>query len=261
MNSESITHKLAGLPVPQVRYFDSIGSTNAEALEWIKAGAADGCLVVADQQSEGRGRLGRRWVTRAGSALAFSLILKPAPEEAEHLGLFTALGALAISQALEDELNLRSAIKWPNDVLLQGRKCAGILTEADWSGERVDGVVIGIGINIGPDAVPPADQLLYPAISVEEAAGQSIDRLDMLRAVLAALFQWRKQIGEPAFLQAWRIRLAFLGAWVQIQEAAKGSPQIIGQITGLAADGSLLLRDEAGQSLTVSTGDVHLRPV
>ncbi len=253
--------KLSGLPVPQVRYFDTTGSTNAEALDWAASGAEDGCLVIADQQTQGRGRLGRRWITQPGSALAFSLILRPGKEEAQHLGLFTALGALAVSQALEDSLRLRSAIKWPNDVLLQGRKCAGILAEADWSGERLDGVVIGIGINIGASAVPPAEALLYPATSVEEAAGQEVDRLEMLRAVIEALFAWRKQMGNPSFLEAWQLRLAFLGVWVQIQESAEGSKRIIGQISGLAADGSLLLRDEAGQTLTISTGDVHLRPV
>ncbi|MEN4100610.1 MAG: biotin--[acetyl-CoA-carboxylase] ligase, partial [Anaerolineaceae bacterium] len=118
---------LAGLPVSELRYFDSIGSTNDEALRWAEQGAPDAALVVADTQTAGRGRMDRRWVTRPGVALAFSLALRPTPVEASALGLFSPLGALAVAAALRENYGLLAEVKWPNDVLLERRKCCGIL--------------------------------------------------------------------------------------------------------------------------------------
>lgn len=261
MDGSTISSVLDGLPIPQFRYFESIGSTNDEALEWASSGAADGCLVIADLQTQGRGRLGRRWVTHPGGALAFSLILRPRPEELEHLGYFAALGAVSICQALEASLGTVPQIKWPNDVLLERRKAAGILVEAAWLGDRLEGVVIGIGLNVRPDAVPPADQLLFPAISVEEAAGRPVDRLPLLRDILRSMFAWREGMASARFREEWENRLAFRGEWVQIQESAAGSPPIVGQVTGLDGDGSLLLRSSSGEDITIAVGDVHLRPM
>src|SRR5512142_3320319 len=139
MDVDRLRSHLSGLPVAHIRCFDTVGSTNDEALAWAAAGAQDGCLVVADQQTLGRGRLNRRWITRPGAALAFSLIFQPGPEEIERMGFFSPLGALAISQALEEKLGLSPEIKWPNDVLLMGRKTAGILVEAAWMGTRLQG--------------------------------------------------------------------------------------------------------------------------
>lgn len=260
MDETAIQNILAGLPVPQVRYFDSIGSTNNEAMELALKGAEEGSLVAADLQTQGRGRLGRRWITRPGAALAFSVILRPTAPEIERLALFTALGGLAVAQAVEESLGLSCLVKWPNDVLLGGRKCAGILTEAAWSGERMEGVVVGIGVNVSPEAVPPPGEVIFPATSVENAAGRPVKREELLREIVKALFYWRGKIHEASFLQAWQGRLAYLGAWVQIQEATAGSSPVVGQVLGLAPDGGLLLRGENGKEMTISTGDVHLRP-
>jgi BirA family transcriptional regulator, biotin operon repressor / biotin---[acetyl-CoA-carboxylase] ligase len=252
-----LTSLFTGLPVPQIRCFDSIGSTNDEALAWITAGANDGCLVAAEQQTLGRGRLNRRWITRPGAALAFSVILLPAPEEIEHLGFFSPLGALAISQALENLHGLAPLIKWPNDVLLEGHKVAGILLEVAWLGDQIQGMVIGIGLNVTAAAVPPANELLFPATSVEEAAGHSIDRLVLLREIVRCLFEWRSKLMKPEFHQAWEQRLAFKDQWVRI-EGTHQQP-IIGQVLGIDRSGELLLRGSAGDTIKVTVGDVHLR--
>lgn len=261
MNISSLREQLNSLPIPEVRYFDTIGSTNDEALAWALTGAADGCLVVADQQTQGRGRMGRQWITHPGAALAFSLILDPKPQEVQNIGFFSPLGALAISQALEELLGLQPAIKWPNDVLLNRKKTAGILVEAGWQGDTLQGVVIGIGINITSEAVPTADQVLFPATSVEQAAGKAVDRWELLRAILKGMFSWRKRLQSEAFFRAWQDRLAFKGEWVRIEQAT-GSPHttaLHGQVTGLDSSGSLLLRTETGEVVAVSVGDVHLR--
>jgi BirA family biotin operon repressor/biotin-[acetyl-CoA-carboxylase] ligase len=261
MNVTKISSRLAGLPVTQIRYFDVIGSTNDEALRWAEAGTADGCLVVADQQTQARGRLGRRWVTNPGAALAFSLILHPTPNEQAKISFFSPLGALAICQALESIPGLAVLIKWPNDVLIQRKKTAGILVEAAWLGDRIQSLVIGIGINIAPAAVPPAGEILFPATSVEEAAGIKIDRLDLLRAILQGIFYWRAKINEDAFHAAWEQRLAFKGEWVKVEEASgsDGHAPIIGQVTGLDEVGNLILHTSSGENLPIAVGDLHLR--
>lgn len=257
MDVDTLRDRLNDLPIPQIRAFDIIGSTNDESLAWAAQGAEDGCLVVADQQTQGRGRFRRRWVTIPGAALAFSLILRPTPAELPHIGFFSPLGALAISQALEATCGLEALIKWPNDVLLQRRKAAGILVEAAWMGDQAQAVVIGIGVNVAPEAVPPADELLFPAISVAEAAGKPVDRVELLRNILQSLFVWRSRLGSPSFRQAWEDRLAFRGEWVQID--GSGAEAVTGQIIGLDDTGNLLLRNAAEETIAVAVGDVHLR--
>jgi BirA family biotin operon repressor/biotin-[acetyl-CoA-carboxylase] ligase len=263
MDEHALKISLAGLPIPHIRYFDVIGSTNDEALAWLSkdasaGGAEDGCLVVADRQYSGRGRLDRHWVTRPGSSLAFSLILRPSPAEVERLAYFSPLGALAICQALES-LGLAPLIKWPNDVLLKRRKAAGILVEVAWLGNQLQGIVVGIGLNVATASVPPTDQLLFPAISVEEAAGQPVERSDLLQAILTNIFAWRARLFDPSFLQGWEQRLAFRGEWVRLEET--GREALTGQVIGIDSNGSLLLHAQSGEIEVVTVGDVHLRPI
>ena len=258
MNEHSLRLSLAGLPIPTIRYFDQIGSTNDEALEWAEADARDGALVVADTQMNGRGRLGRKWVTEAGMGLAFSLILRPAPWEIERIGLLSPLGALAVSQALEMGYGLTPQIKWPNDVLLNGLKVCGILLEASWLGDRLQAVVIGIGINVMQKAVPPPETLLFPATSLEEATGQPVAREELLRLTLQALFDWRQRIASDQFLQAWGKRLAYLGEGVRVENG--GGDALSGTVLGVDRIGNLRLRAATGEEIRVTAGDVHLRP-
>jgi BirA family transcriptional regulator, biotin operon repressor / biotin---[acetyl-CoA-carboxylase] ligase len=263
MNVATITQRLAGLPIPQIRYFDEIGSTNDEALRWAASGADDGCLVIADQQTRGRGRLGRSWMTNPGAALAFSLIMRPHPDEQAYSGFFTALGALAVCQGLETALGASAQIKWPNDVILARKKTAGILVEASWMSEQMQSVVIGIGVNITAAAIPPEHKLLFPATSVEQSTGQSVERIDLLRDILQGFLVWRAQLPLGAIRAAWEERLAFRNEWVDIEEAASsaGKAALTGQIIGLDDSGSLLLRSAAGTVIQVAAGDVHLRLV
>lgn len=263
MDVDALSSQLTGLPIPQIQYHPVIGSTNDAALRWANEGAVDGCLVAADQQTHGRGRLGRQWITRPGSALAFSLIFRPTPAEQERISLFSGLGALAISQALEETLHLAPEIKWPNDILIDRRKAAGVLVEAAWQGEQIQGLVIGIGVNVAEDAVPSASELMFPATSVETHTGQMVDRWKLLHSILRALFHWRSQITEQTFYQAWERRLAFKGEWVQIEGAAspkQGEP-LTGLVSGIDKTGNLILQTGPAKTVLVSAGDVHLRAV
>lgn len=259
MEHSTLENTLIGLPIARLRFFETIGSTNDEALAWAAAGAADGCLVFANQQDKGRGRFQRRWITQPGASLAFSLILQPTAPERETLGLFSALGALGICQALEDLYGLHPEIKWPNDVLLNRRKTAGILAETAWLGNHLQGVVIGIGLNLSAEGVPPDDEVLYPATSVAQAAGQTVDAYALLRAVLQGVFTWRALLGQDAFFQAWQKRLAFRGEMVRIEET--GGAPVSGTLVGIDSSGALRLHTSTGELVNVMVGDVHLRPI
>lgn len=256
MNASLLRTRLAGLPITQIRWFDEVGSTNDQALAWALEDAPDGALVAADSQHQGRGRFDRKWETYPGAALAFSLIFRPNTLEQSHLALFSPLGALAVRQALE-KYGLQAEIKWPNDILIARCKVSGILAEAVWQGQQVQSVVLGIGINVMPEAVPKSGESLFPAGSIEEALGHPVDRFDLLRSVLAAVFEWRQKLDHPEFHAAWKSALAFQGEMVQIE--VSGSPPLVGRLEGIDQNGSLILRLSDGQMTSVMVGDVHLR--
>lgn len=257
MNQNTLKKALAKLPLGDVRYFDSIGSTNNEALAWATSGAKDLSLVIADEQTAGRGRLDRKWFTPKGTALAFSLILRPTAAEKPHLTRTVGLAALAVADSLRAR-ELVAQIKWPNDVLLNGRKVAGILIESVWSGEEVDYLVIGIGMNVLKSAAPPAELLQFPATSLEESLGSTVEREAVLRDILAGIIALRPHLGTDSFIASWEKALAFRGEQVQVEEGSGTS--IIGKLLGLEPDGSLRLSNESGKSVTVRFGDVRLRP-
>ena len=257
MNQNELKKALAKLPLGDVRYFDSIGSTNNEALAWATGGAKDLSLVIADEQTAGRGRLDRKWFTPKGTALAVSLILRLTPAEKPYLTRVVGLAALAVADALRTR-GLNAQIKWPNDVLLNGRKLTGILVESVWSGEDVDCVVVGIGMNVLKEAVPSADLLLFPATSLEEVLGSTVQREIVLHDILAGIIALRPHLGSDAFIASWEKVLAFRGEQVQAEQG-DGS-MLTGKLLGLEPDGSLKLSDETGNSITVRFGDVRLRP-
>jgi len=258
MNQNQIKKSLSKLTLGEIKYFDSIGSTNDEALAWAAADAPDLSIIIADEQTAGRGRLDRKWFTPQGTALAFSLILRPSKEEKPHLARTVGLAALAVAEPLQ-KLGLPAQIKWPNDVLIAGRKVCGILIESVWSGEDVDCVVIGIGVNVLSGSVPPAESLLFPATSLEEELSDPPERLEILHDILDALINIRQKITSDEFISEWENLLAFRGQLVQVE--TNSAPTTVGSLTGLESDGSLQLRNEHGESITVRFGDVRLRPL
>jgi BirA family transcriptional regulator, biotin operon repressor / biotin---[acetyl-CoA-carboxylase] ligase len=280
MDQKTLQSRLAGLNLSEVRFYPCLGSSNDEAACWAEQGAADMSLVVAGEQTAGRGQAGRKWITPPDSGIAFSLILRLAEREQVSYALprLTALGAMAVADALESHFGLPALIKWPNDVLVQRRKVAGVLAEAQWTGGTLAALILGIGINVAPESVREASrsetQLRFAATSVEEMLGKPVDRLDLLYAVLQKLVEWRRRLPSPEFLLAWEESLAFRGEWVQIypgeSRGKDGLPSGLegqapglqeGQIIGLAPDGCLQLRTRSGETVTVRVGEVRLLPV
>ncbi len=258
MDEEEIRAELRELPVPDVAWFPTLDSTNAYALDWAARGALDGSLVAADEQKSGRGRLSRKWVTNPGSALAFSLILRPTAAEREQASLFSPLGALGVASAFR-ALGLSPQIKWPNDVLLLGLKVCGVLAESVWMGDGLDALVLGIGVNVAPTSVPPAEELLFPAGCVETVLGQPVRRTRLLAEILRSIFSWRARLGAPEFLQAWQSQLAFSGETVRV--ALGQGESMTGVLLGVDSRGALRLRLADGNISTLLAGDVSLRPL
>jgi BirA family biotin operon repressor/biotin-[acetyl-CoA-carboxylase] ligase len=268
MDLEGIQRALSHLPLGPVQFYQQTGSTNEDASRWAQVGAPDLALVIAEEQTQGRGRLERRWFTPPGAALALSLVLRPdkilvAASQPQALARLTALGALAVCSALKDisQGDLRPEIKWPNDVLLKRRKTAGILVEAAWEGEHFTAAVLGIGINVSSQSVPPADKLMFPASCVEADLGRSVKRLDLLGVVLERVLFWRARFNSNEFFRAWQEQLAFKGEWVQIsRHDLSGTSMSEARLLGLRANGELELIDRDGEVFALQTGEVTLRP-
>lgn len=276
MDQETLTRALAGLPLGLLQYYPRIGSTNDEALSLAHMQCPDFSLVVADEQTAGRGRLNRRWYTFPGTALAFSLVLLPnATWMQTHeltaetfLPRLTALGTLAVCQALEERYHLAARIKWPNDVLVDRRKLAGVLVESTWEGEQIKAVVLGIGLNIASNSVPSSEEQLFPATSLADCLTASIaeaERLALLRVIIERIREWRGRISGVEFIQAWQTKLAFLDEWIWIVPAQArtdhSSYAVKGRILGLEVDGRLRVEDETGVIRKYIAAEIHLRPL
>lgn len=257
MDKSQLEKALSSLPLGGLRYFESITSTNDEALIWASQGASDLSLTVAEEQTAGRGRSKRKWFTAPGSALAFSLILRPSLAELTHPARITGLGALALADSLRT-LGLQAEIKWPNDVLINGRKTAGILVESDWFGETLKAAVLGIGVNILKGSIPPADDMLFPPTSIEHELGRSLDRIEILKGIISAIIKWRKILGEDRFVRSWEDALAYRGEQIQVVRDHKMT--LTGKAIGLELDGSLVIRSPDGNLQKIEFGELHLRP-
>lgn len=238
------------------RFHEQVGSTNDLAQQWALDGAPAGAVVVAEEQVAGRGRFGRTWLAPAGTALLFSVILRP-QIRAERLARLTMVGAVAVAETVMGMAPGQVRLKWPNDVWLAGHKVAGILPEAIWLGSDLQAIVLGIGVNVSMDFAGTA--LADSATSIETVTGQHVDRAALLAAILGRIDAWTARLEEPALLETWRGWLATLGR--RVTATAPGE-QIDEQISGEALDvddsGALLLRVDDGSVRRIVSGEVTL---
>ncbi|MFL7890816.1 MAG: biotin--[acetyl-CoA-carboxylase] ligase [Anaerolineales bacterium] len=259
MDQQTLQVQLKDLPLGSVGYFPVLESTNTEALRRIEDGAPHLSLIVADEQTSGRGRRGRKWYTLPGSALAFSLILRAEESRPISASRLTGIGALAVCDTLQNIYDLPAKIKWPNDVLVFGSKLAGVLVEAQWQGDKVSSAVVGIGINVARKSVPSQGDLDLPATSVETAAGKPVDRWKLLRQVLLSFLERMPQLELDEFIQSWEAYLAYRGQMVQLIE--EGVEPITGLLLGLNREGLLRLKLPGEEMLIFQAGDLKLRQV
>lgn len=243
--SEQLARSLQDRPF---RSFEQIGSTNDEALSWAQDGAPAGAVVIADEQTRGRGRQGRTWVAPPGTSVMLSVVLRP---RAEDLSRLTMLGAVAVSDTLIALGVGGVTIKWPNDVRVGGLKICGVLPETAWVNDRLAGVVLGIGLNVGVDFT--GTPLQDTATSIDSALGHPVDRLDVLARLLGAVDDWSEHLGSEALFEVWRGRLDTLGRAVRIDN---GGGMVEGVAERVDEQGALWVRGTDGVLRRVVAGDL-----
>lgn len=226
-----------------IHRFDVLDSTQSLLARWAREGAPEGTVVVAEHQTDGRGRRGGAWWDAPGESLLMSVLLRPAVV-AGRAAQLSPVAAVAVSDALASAAGVTARIRWPNDVLVDARKICGILPDAVCGADgRVEHVVLGIGINIGQRAFPP--ELAGQATSLRLVAGRAPDRAQVEAAVLAALearyTAWLSG-GFAALREVWRARSSTLGARVALPDGGHGVAVDIGE------DGALLV-DAGGEEL------------
>lgn len=257
MDEAELRRLLQNIPLRGIRYRETMTSTNDEALEWLEQGAPDACLVLANNQTKGRGRMERQWVSISEASLTFSLIVQPKTIMKALIPFYAPLSGLVICKALEQHVGLSPQMKWPNDVLLQGKKTAGVLTEAVWNESDCKGVVIGIGLNVAPVSVSDGGDFSLPVTSINEVAGREIDRWHLLFWILDTFFRERSEIGSETFFREWEHHLAYRGEKVSIIPPA-GIP-FTGKMLGINQNGDLRVELDDGTTKEIAAGDVHLR--
>lgn len=240
-----------------IHHFDLISSTNDLAKELGAQGAPEGALVVAEAQSAGRGRLGRSWQSPPGVGLYVSLLLRPPlpPEEMPQITLTTAVAGV---RALKRTAGLTPEIKWPNDLLLHGKKAGGILTEMETESDRIRYLVLGWGLNVNNPDFPP--ELISTATSLRLATGRTFSRVAILRAWLEELESLYERFlaGDfPRILQEWKQHAVTLGREVEVLQGAR---RLRGQAVDVDGDGALLLKQPSGEIIRVTSGEIAPDP-
>jgi BirA family biotin operon repressor/biotin-[acetyl-CoA-carboxylase] ligase len=240
----------------KIHLFETVDSTNTKAYEFALRGAGEGEVVVAESQKKGRGRLGREWFSPPFSNLYLSVILRPKipPHQAS---LITLMAAVATAEALRKFSGLDPRIKWPNDVLLNDRKVAGLLNEIHSEPDRIHFVILGIGINLNMDTPMVSKEIRSRATSLKIETGQTVSRKAFLKTLLEELETWYEvflEEGGTIILNAWRDRARIQGKQVNVTSFGE---MLRGVAIDVDSDGALILETETGERKRVVAGDVE----
>ena len=253
LSPASITSNLETRFIGQrVIYYPRLASTMEVAKQEVQQGATEGTVVIADEQTAGKGRLKRVWLSPKGN-IALSIILHPS---VAHLPSLIMLASLAVIHSIEAVTGLKSQIKWPNDVLINGRKVCGILIESEVQGNIVNYAIIGIGINVNL-RLTDFPEIRLTATSLSDELGKSVACLSVVRYLLVDMerLYLALQAGESIY-EEWRDSLVTLGRMVRVES---GETTYEGVAESVAKDGSLLLRHSDGSLAKIVTGDATLR--
>ena len=238
----------------RVSYYPRLSSTMEVAREEVRQRVPEGTVVIADEQSAGKGRLNRVWLSPAGS-LSLSIVLYPGMV---YLPSLIMVASLAVVHAIKEVTGLCSQIKWPNDILVNGKKVCGILIESGVRASSVDYAIIGIGINVNLKVSDFTDSSAQ-ATSLSDELGRDVSRLELLKRLLVEVENLYLSLpaGESVYRE-WRDRLVTLGKKVRV---SSGEATYDGIAESVASDGSLLLRGLDGRLSRISAGDVTLRDI
>lgn len=241
----------------EIRYIPQTDSTNNEGKKIAGEGCREGTIILAEEQLGGRGRLARGWFSPAGKGIWLSVVLRPpfSPYDAPKC---TLLAAVAVNQAIYRVTGVECKIKWPNDILYQGKKLVGILTEMSAEVDAINYVVIGMGINVNIEPEEFPEELREIATSLSQAAKKPVSRLELLAAVLEeleTLYNEVKEKGFPGILAKWRTLSGTLGSPVRVLGSTR---QFDGIAVDIDEDGALLVKTDEGTE-RVLAGDVSIR--
>jgi BirA family biotin operon repressor/biotin-[acetyl-CoA-carboxylase] ligase len=241
------------------QHVSTTGSTNDDLKVLARDSAEEGLVLSTDEQTEGRGRRGRTWSAPAGSSILLSTLLRPTWLQAQEGAVLTMLAAIACAEAIEEATTLSVGLKWPNDLMVDGRKVGGILLETELAQSMLAWAIIGIGINV--DWNPSTDPTLGPtATSVSTALGHPVGRAEILFPLLRRLdsrYAQLKAEGPTEIFHEWRTRLDTLRQHVAVEE---NGHVINGIAEDVTPEGALVLRTSDGATRLVTAGNVSVRP-
>ncbi|MBD3878463.1 MAG: biotin--[acetyl-CoA-carboxylase] ligase [Quinella sp. 1Q5] len=243
----------------EMEYHPSVESTNRVAKALAYHGAQEGTIVVAEEQTGGKGRLDRKFFSPRGKGIWFSLILRPkfSPHDAPK---FTLMAAVAVAETMK-RFDLKAEIKWPNDIMHDGRKLVGILTEMTGELSKISYLVIGVGINVNISRDEFPEELRDIASSLSEMKGETLSRVKFFRAVLEEfdkLYVEVNALGFAEVLKRWKEYNITLGRNVRVISAGDGGEIFTGRAVDLNSEGALIV-DTAEGRRTVYAGDVSIR--
>jgi BirA family biotin operon repressor/biotin-[acetyl-CoA-carboxylase] ligase len=238
-----------------IEYFKEIDSTNTKAKDLAQRGAPEGTVVIAEKQTNGRGRRGRTWLSPEGDGIYATLILRPAmsPGGAPKITLMTAV---AIAEALLSLVPIDIRIKWPNDILVNGRKLAGILTEITADMDAVNYIVVGLGLNVNTRSESFSEEIGKIATSIYIETGKHLSRAGLIRAYLEQFEKYYKMFTQNEFaaiMGRWKQLSGFIGQKVMVDVIGRN---YIGEVSDIDDDGVLILKDDQGRSRRIFSGDV-----
>jgi len=248
----------------EIHHYAVIDSTQDLAIKLAESNAPEGTVVVAEKQRRGRARVGRRWAAPEGG-IWLSAILKPKIPTAEST-ILPLVAALAVCNAVRKECKLDARLKWPNDVTINGKKVSGILAEMSCEADRVNYVVVGIGVNANVnikklEATIKGTEGYYGATSLMNELGKAVDRVKLTRSILAELegtYVDLEEEGSDMIIQAWKERSATLGTTVTV---ALNEMCFVGRAIDIDYDGALLVKLPDGNIKRIVAGDVYVRMV
>lgn len=240
----------------KIFYYPEINSTNVKAFELGRAGEPEGTAVIADSQSSGKGRIGRKWESPPGVNLYTSILLRPevVPQNAHNLTFVTAVAA---AETVAEFSGMKPTVKWPNDILLGGKKTAGILMEMDSEADRVHFVIAGIGVNVNMRQAELPEAIKNIATSIAEVKGEEVDRAGFARGLFTSMEKWYKRYlisGFDPIMEAWKGFFDTIGRPVKVTSFSK---IIEGVCSGVDRDGALLVNLPDGKTERVISGDVE----
>ncbi len=258
LNQEKLKQSLDGKFIGhQLYYYDEIGSTNDEAFRLGLAGAPEGTALIANSQSAGKGRMQRVWHSPAGSNIYTSIILRPKIEPAK-VSQISILAGVALAEALEKYCPDRIKLKWPNDILINGKKVCGILSQAKITVSEVDFIVLGIGINVNINYNQFPQEIRNLATSLAMETGKEISRQELIISLYENLAKWYKKLLKEGFggiKEKWKNLSPMIGQTVEVMFREEA---VSGKAIGLDDDGSLILLAAGNKKVKISAGDATI---